>query len=639
MKALLLVACILFALLSEAQSEFTIKPLFDLNSDLDEVACMLLDDQLVVMTAQPPDLISDYQWNQKPRFELVAWQRGSDFSRWSKPEPYFLATLHDIGPVSYNPLDSVLYFSTTSNFRGSASNRLKIFSSQWNGRRWQEPVLLSFVVGGADYCHPHYVPWMQMLIYTSNCAGGQGAMDVWYVMKTPFGWSEPANLGLGVNTPNNEIFPTFHGNDIYYATNATDTWGGYDIRRALGTNQWKTCIAEGAPINSAGDDVCLLFLSDEKAILTSNRIGGRGGDDLFLIQRAIREEEKHTMQARLECEGMLLAGVSITVRNGTGEVIQSAITDQDGGIDISALRINQTYSFQAIAANGELGNCLLVVDDAKGNRLTEVRFNAKGFAWLELLPFKFSASEPMLVKDESLLKLSIEGQLYEESLGDVGRGEPITILNAAGEAVAIAYTNEVGKFRFTKLDPQLKYVLRLSSHTEANRVLITDNGSRLDLPILNAEINYQRLQADEAVVLVNEFNDTIHVSPLDLFVINRIYYDYNSARLTHESRRQLMQLALLLNRNVDVSLELRSHTDARGDEAFNKKLSEARAKSAIEFLCAEGLSRQRLNAVGMGETRLLNECADGIQCSEPEHAINRRTEIRLAATAELAEID
>jgi outer membrane protein OmpA-like peptidoglycan-associated protein len=343
------------------------------------------------------------------------------------------------------------------------------------------------------------------------------------------------------------------------------------------------------------------------------------------------------MTAELECAGKTMPGVELTVRNDAGEIVQIAPTDNLGKLDIRALRLNQTYTFQLSSSSTiNLSECLLVLKDSKGNRLTEVRFNLKGMATLELLPFQFSESNPLAIQDESLLNLSFEGQLYEEKPGDIGRGEPITILNSKGEPVAIAYTNDSGKFRFTKLDPQLNYVMRLSEQTEAKHAIITAKGNKIDIPVLNAEVNYTRIAAEDAITLVNEFNDTIQVSPEDLFVINRIYYAFNSALLTSESRRQLEQLAIILERNTEINLELRAHTDARGDADYNLRLSQQRAKSAIQYLVDGGLSGLRFQYEGLGESQPLNECVDGVSCSEPEYAINRRTEIRLKRSSGMA---
>ena len=89
------------------------------------------------------------------------------------------------------------------------------------------------------------------------------------------------------------------------------------------------------------------------------------------------------------------------------------------------------------------------------------------------------------------------------------------------------------------------------------------------------------------------------------------------------------QLAIIIERNREINLQLIAHTDSRGDGASNLDLSERRASAAKEYLITKGISELRLNSLGLGEEQLMNECKDGVVCTEPEHAINRRTEIRL----------
>ncbi len=562
--------------------------------------------------------------------QLHSWNRGLDYSDWTSSNRFFKRMFRNVESVTFNTRDSVLFFSSTENHDGAKGTRKKIYATGWNGKRWTSPTALAVNDFVSDFDYPHYVPSLGMLIFSSNRQGGQGGMDIWYMIQTDFGWSEPVNLGLGVNSPADELFPTFHNGDIYYATNAADTWGGLDIRRAIGTNQWKIAIAEGAPINSAADDVCLLFLNEDKAVLTSNRAGGKGADDLYLITREPRFEERHTMTAAIECAGQPLTGRQITVFNQDQEVVCYAVVNALGVFDISMLRIGQVYTFKLEQGmEGICNECLLVLRDLAGNRLKEVRFNSKGRAELELLPFKFSHVNPLALEDGSILNLSFEGQLYKEQPGDVGKGEPITIFNSKGEAVAIAYTNDSGKFRFTRLNPQIQYAMRLSPQTEAKHAIITDKGEKIDLPVLNAEVEYSRMKSDEAITLVNEYYDSIQVSAKDLFVINRIYYDFNSAELTRESYRQMDQLAIIMELNRNINLELRSHTDSRGDATYNLKLSQRRAESAVRYIISKGIAANRFRYEGMGEAQLINECADATPCSEPEHAINRRTEIRL----------
>jgi len=81
--------------------------------------------------------------------------------------------------------------------------------------------------------------------------------------------------------------------------------------------------------------------------------------------------------------------------------------------------------------------------------------------------------------------------------------------------------------------------------------------------------------------------------------------------------------------NPEVKVELASHTDSRASDSYNMTLSQNRANAAVEYLVAQGISRDRLIPVGYGERKLLNKCKDGVPCSEEEHQLNRRTEMKI----------
>jgi len=108
-----------------------------------------------------------------------------------------------------------------------------------------------------------------------------------------------------------------------------------------------------------------------------------------------------------------------------------------------------------------------------------------------------------------------------------------------------------------------------------------------------------------------------------------IFYELGSARITPASKSIIDEKLLPLLNSKPVSIELMSHTDARGNDDFNMSLSQQRANSVVNYLVSKGISRSRLTAKGYGETRLVNKCANGVECSESQHQQNRRTEFRV----------
>jgi len=109
-----------------------------------------------------------------------------------------------------------------------------------------------------------------------------------------------------------------------------------------------------------------------------------------------------------------------------------------------------------------------------------------------------------------------------------------------------------------------------------------------------------------------------------------INWNTGSATLTPAAKSIIdNQLMTVINANAGTKLEIASHTDARGGSTSNQSLSERRAKAVADYLISKGVNSSLLVANGYGERKLKNRCADGVSCTEREHAANRRTEFRL----------
>ena len=119
------------------------------------------------------------------------------------------------------------------------------------------------------------------------------------------------------------------------------------------------------------------------------------------------------------------------------------------------------------------------------------------------------------------------------------------------------------------------------------------------------------------------------------FMIPNIYYDYDKSDIRPEAAKILDKLAIFLKDNPAIKVELGAHTDSRGSDAYNMALSGRRAESAVRYLVDRcGVSQANITSKGYGETELVNSCANKIKCSEAEHQMNRRTELKVTAIME-----
>lgn len=107
-------------------------------------------------------------------------------------------------------------------------------------------------------------------------------------------------------------------------------------------------------------------------------------------------------------------------------------------------------------------------------------------------------------------------------------------------------------------------------------------------------------------------------------VLNNIYYDFEKWNIRADARPSLDSLISILKNNTDISIQLGSHTDCRGEDLFNLDLSQKRANAAVQYMIANGILPERLTAKGYGETKPFVQCICA-DCTEEEHQLNRRT--------------
>jgi len=113
-----------------------------------------------------------------------------------------------------------------------------------------------------------------------------------------------------------------------------------------------------------------------------------------------------------------------------------------------------------------------------------------------------------------------------------------------------------------------------------------------------------------------------------IFVMRELMFDYDKWNLKKASKLELDRVVTFLKENQLASIELSSHTDCRGTDDYNDKLSKRRTESCIAYLVSRGISKDRIQGKWFGESQPLNKCNDTSKCTEEEYLVNRRTEIK-----------
>jgi outer membrane protein OmpA-like peptidoglycan-associated protein/outer membrane protein W len=108
--------------------------------------------------------------------------------------------------------------------------------------------------------------------------------------------------------------------------------------------------------------------------------------------------------------------------------------------------------------------------------------------------------------------------------------------------------------------------------------------------------------------------------------LGNVYFKLNSSYLTNQDKVLLDELVAIMESEPSLKIKITAHTDSRGTQKYNQWLSERRAERTAEYVLSKGISEDRINHEAFGETRLVNECKDGVYCTEDKHAQNRRSE-------------
>ncbi len=160
---------------------------------------------------------------------------------------------------------------------------------------------------------------------------------------------------------------------------------------------------------------------------------------------------------------------------------------------------------------------------------------------------------------------------------------------------------------------------------------LTENGTIIATTEIEGYLN-----TSKSISTVNKnpgiLKDTLWVEKvvvMQKFVMENIYYDFDKSNILPESETELNKLVKVMNDNPSWKVELGSHTDSRGSNAYNDKLSQRRSDSAVGYIVKSGIGSDRITAKGYGETQLINKCKNGVDCTEEEHRFNRRTEFKI----------
>jgi len=268
-------------------------------------------------------------------FSDIYFSKLNKKDKWSAPallqEP--VNTEGHEGSVFINKRGTVMFF-TKCLVEKNESTDCAIYVAKRKGKIWGKPMLLQVKLdSNVSFGHPAVSEDESIVIFSSDMSGGYGGKDLWMVRKEERGrWSLPVNLGPAINTPKDEMFPFIRDDQtIYFSSNGHVGMGGLDVFKStkdeLGL--FSSVVNMKYPINSSADDFSVIIEKDfERGYLTSNRDGGKGGDDIYQFELPTLEFSVKGIVVDSKT-GAIMTGIKVQLIGNDG-ITNESETDNTG---------------------------------------------------------------------------------------------------------------------------------------------------------------------------------------------------------------------------------------------------------------------------------------------------------------------
>ena len=273
----------------EQGSDYTVKKMTEFNSRRADFCPVLAGDQwdrLYFSSTRNDALGDELSGITGAKPGDIFFSDKDDKGKWSKPQTIEsgLNTEYDEGACCLSPDGSTMYLTQCLS-DASYPRFAQIVTAQRSDASWGKttPLLITNDTLSA-YAHPAVSPDGEWLYFVSDMPGGKGGLDIWRMRLTANGPVGVENLGEPINTPGDEMFPTFRPNgDFYFSSDGHPGFGGLDIFIATVGEDGKYHLSHpGYPLNSQGDDFGMTFQGQlNQGFFSSNRGDGRGWDHVY----------------------------------------------------------------------------------------------------------------------------------------------------------------------------------------------------------------------------------------------------------------------------------------------------------------------------------------------------------------------
>ncbi len=532
-------------------------------------------------------------WNDKPFLDLYVAERqpGGDLIAPQLLTGNVNTKMHE-GPAVVAPDGSLWYTRTNASRSKNGIQRLSILHAERDaaGFTGEDPFLYNNPECSVG--HPAISADGKWFFFVSDMPGGYGGTDIYMCQNMGGQWGEPRNLGPGVNTTRNELFPFIADNGtLYFSSTGLPGLGGLDVFAAKrGPNgDFSFSVNVGAPVNGPKDDFAFVIdKANATGYFSSDRPGGDGGDDIYAFRM------HYPLEQRFLCTGTVIddenaqpvADAEVALLNDEGTVVENTKSDAEGRYSFP-VKENMEYAVRARSA-GHYDGLVHLSTENIGQR-------------------QIVARDVHLLPDAGIwLRGAVK---YKDKLGFV-EGLKVTVVNMSSLFNEVRTTDASGDFLF-----------RMQPNEEFEVWLEKPGYFTVSVPVNTAGVKQGIIELGQVKELALERMEVGRSIPLKF-----INWSGDETILSPTAKAQLDQLADRMQVNPTLDIEVGVHANTKRAAGPALKLTQDRAKVIDTYLRSKGIPKDRLTVKGYGINKPVNPCGPGVECTGLQHAENERVE-------------
>ncbi|MCE9539427.1 MAG: OmpA family protein [Bacteroidetes bacterium] len=547
--------------------------------------------------------------------------------------------------------DGMLYFSSGSH---AGFGGLDIFSAtSVKGKYTNVKNLGALVNSAADDFGIVFSDDKTTGYFSSDRMGGKGSDDIYSftALDKLLTISGKIVISQNLNNPlkNNDVMLLSEAGQVLNLS-TTDSKGFFKFEDLDPEKKYMVKLDDSGPKFS---NKAKYYLADEKEVfIRETGVDGKGGKFVFRNLPADPNTSSDIASDGVTFAGNLLVGknstkpltnTKVNLLNEKGEVVQTVYTNSFGSFVFTNLPADQNFLVKVDENDTQLpANTKIIMTNKSGKEMQATSSGDNGSFKFTFLAADKTTLKLMAVEDTEL-RIDFKGKFVSDDKTPLANSI-VNLVNEKGEILATTKTDAFGAFKFENLPADQNVLFQLDEADtqlkKLKKIFLTDSKDAIvkEISRSSGAFKFTILPSEKQKLGIVYVDDPwlkvlqlkTSTNKQDLKIIENIYYEYSKYEVTPEASKILYKVIDIMEKDPQLVIEISSHTDSRSSSETNMKRSEQRANAAVDYILKNGITKDRISGKGYGESKLINRCIDGVECTEEEHAKNRRTEFKVS---------